>query len=576
MSNIIQTLNAMSITPIENKDFEDWLESKDVISFLKENLDQEEFLVYYNNDERTYFYGVLVPACLVNPPDFDDLMAGPTCTSSSSWKMDTDFSEPTTAVILPPLLGRTGSRTINQGEQLIYHRKFEGRIGQKRYFEILQKFTHIFNLHYLPERNAYCGLNQNGDIEDLVRIETPDKGDIKNGSAILFNRGLLDEYMALTDSAMVRIFDITRFRPSGFSVFRNAPLRFTNEDLFYSQAIETGNGSYMRGCQIIRPRISKEAIARSLNFPEAEGVKYESFLVHDWKNGEVKEVSCDPSQTATYSSRSKLPFEISPAFFRPDVLLKYKSDSEKYRIEGNTISCRAGWELKSFDINQAGQVHVYLAHLRELPHQEQIYWKSFNEAPKGSFSKDPMTPPKGAISESSFIKDFEGNWPVLDDPLENLKNLIEQLNQRQVPWWKMANQSFTHRVRYPVTNSADEWLKEIHNLDKLLIESFVGKWFKEKAQSLGRKLDPTLGSLKLIEQCLIGLKYEERDAQQIVAPLQKVHSLRCLEGHLSSEKELNSHQKQAIKEYGNYQNHFRDLCQQCHHSIAEILENFSV
>ncbi len=44
-------------------------------------------------------------------------------------------------------------------------------------------------------------------------------------------------------------------------------------------------------------------------------------------------MSTAPGATANYFTESDLPFETTPAFFRPDVLLKYKFDSEKYTLE---------------------------------------------------------------------------------------------------------------------------------------------------------------------------------------------------------------------------------------------------
>jgi len=86
------------------------------------------------------------------------------------------FSEPRAVWISPPL-DHTGSKTLNQGEQLVFSRNFDGRFGKKSYYEILQKFTHLFGLHYMDERHAYCRLDERGDVEDVIRIvELPGKG----------------------------------------------------------------------------------------------------------------------------------------------------------------------------------------------------------------------------------------------------------------------------------------------------------------------------------------------------------------------------------------------------------------
>ena len=53
-------------------------------------------------------------------------------------------------------------------------------------------------------------------------------------------------------------------------------------------------------------------------------------MAHDRKHDRIAEISCAPSALANYFTESDLPFEITPAFFHPEVLLKYKMDREKY------------------------------------------------------------------------------------------------------------------------------------------------------------------------------------------------------------------------------------------------------
>ena len=89
-----------------------------------------------------------------------------------------------------------------------------------------------------------------------------------------------------------------------------------------------------------------------------EAKQYESFIAYDLKNGVVEEISCAPGATANYFTKSDLPFEITPAFFRPEVLQRYKSDPTKYTLEERSISCRGTWSLQTYDINEAGQVHA--------------------------------------------------------------------------------------------------------------------------------------------------------------------------------------------------------------------------
>ena len=76
------------------------------------------------------------------------------------------------------------------------------------------------------------------------------------------------------------------------------------------------------------------------------------------------------------------PFEVSPVFFNPEVLTKYKSNHEKYDLDDRHIHCYGAWSLKTYSINEEGQVHTYLCYLGQLPYKEQLHWKQYNEEPK--------------------------------------------------------------------------------------------------------------------------------------------------------------------------------------------------
>jgi len=199
--------------------------------------------------------------------------------------------------------------------------------------------------------------------------------------------------------------------------------------------------------QIVRSRFSKADVAarRSAAWFGDPQRQYAAFVAYDSKNGVVREISTDPSGTANYFTTSDLPFELSPAFFRPEVLTKYKADSEKYRLQDRKISCRGGWSLQNYDVNTEGQVHTYLVYLRNLPFEEQQHRKAYNEEPKGP------------ISRRALKRDFEGSWEVEEDPLERLRRVAREVGGSHVPWWTLRGEDLPDRVHYPLTTSPDEW-----------------------------------------------------------------------------------------------------------------------
>jgi hypothetical protein len=218
---------------------------------------------------------------------------------------------------------------------------------------------------------------------------------------------------------------------------------------------------------------------------------------------------------------------------------------------------------RTYDINEAGQVHTYLVYLRRLPYEEQLHWKAYNEQPKGP------------ISKRAIRTDFEGSWDFEYDALNSIKEIVRELHSKQVPWWTLRSEKLIDQVHYPVTASADEWANEILLLDQLLVEGFETKWLRQKATSLGRTADAKFGSLKLVEECLVGAGFAQDDAQKIIAPLKTAHDLRSkLKGHASG-KEAAAIRKQALKDHGSYQQHFRSLAAVCDEAVRVIAEEFA-
>jgi hypothetical protein len=255
-----------------------------------------------------------------------------------------------------------------------------------------------------------------------------------------------------------------------------------------------------------------------------------------------------------------LPFEVTPAFFRPEVLAKYKSDRAKYKLDSRSVGCRGAWHLETFDINAAGQVHTYLIYLSGLPYDEQLHWKQFNEYPKAP------------LSDRAIKTDFEGRWSEEYDSLPSLKRKLDTLHSESVDWWKLRDPEAPSKVHYPYTDSKDEWAEEILNLDQLLVEGLEEKWLRRKAKELGCNPDSRLRALKLIEVILVAVDFESEHARDIMSPFHAVHNLRSiLKGHTAG-SEAEKVRKETLVAFGSFKKHFEKLCTDCDESI-DIVAN---
>jgi hypothetical protein len=561
MAPLIDRLRRLSTTAPgrEQGAFNDWLKQDDTVSFLTEDTREDEIVIYASLD-HVFLQTVVAPSKKEGEPlDMDDLQKWEL--THDRWSMNYSYGEP--VVWLEPPFKSETSETLRGCEPLIFSRSFAGSETDKNYYELLQKFMHIFDLHYVPHKKAYCDLDENGDVRTVVRIVTiPAFGSSRGGTVIVALRRVLDEYLLINGAVAVRAFDFTRFGKGFHGWGKNRiETKRTDAEFGYTLTIEPGVGSYLRGVQVVRPLESMAQFHYRLTHAQ-EAKRYESFIAYDWKNGVVEEISCAPGATANYFTKSDLPFEITPAFFRPEVLQRYKSDPKKYTLDERSISCRGTWSLQTYDINEAGQVHTYLVYLRCLPHSEQLYWKSFNVRPKGS------------IAKRAFVTDFKGEFYVEYRSLQSVLAFVRKLTESSVPWWKLKAEDLPSKVHYPATEATEEWANEIMALDKLLIEGFETAWLKARALELKQEVRPQEASLVLTERCLRGLGFEEEHAKSIVAPLRELHHLRSkLRGHVAG-SDAEALRQAALDEHETYRNHFEDLCSRCDSAMRDIAEAF--
>ena len=545
--------------PPEGEAFNRWVALEDAADLLRADLDQDDIILYCSFS-GTFIHGILVPSDVVTSLDTVDLMQW-NGNPYGSWGVLCSF-DPLSARIESPL-STSPSKTIATGEQLVFARKFEG-VSDRPSIELLQKLIHVFGLHYQEERSGYCRLDGRGDLEDVVSITRIDheKGRRAGGIIVTIGRAVIDEYMALTGTTMVRMFDLTRVNINSFGGWErghDARLK-TIGDLMYRGHVEPGNAGYMRGVQIFPSRMSNASAAKRHCLGDPQDREYASFVAVDFKTGKTLEISTEPGQTANYFTHSDLPFEMSPAFFRADVLLRYKNDSDKYTLRHRSISCRGAWDLKTYDINDAGQVHTYIVYLRDLPYEEQLIWKAHNE------------PPTAPISKRAVRTDFEGSWDNEYDGLESLQQAVRRLNEIAPSWWNRRSDRVVEGVHYPVTTSPDEWAEEILRLDQCVIEGLSRSRLRTLATSLGRMPDAKLGSLKLVEECLMGLGWEEERAREVTAPMHGLHYYRSEVKAHSGGQGLQQLKKEVLREHGSYGKHYRALCAECDTALRTIYE----
>ena len=336
-----------------------WIKAEGHLDLLRNNATKDE-LIIYGSGNYTSIHTAVVGENSVCPVDQEDLLRwnyNP-CSSLASYVYGWERGD--VCIEIERGVSGSGTKTLKDAQPLVFKRTFEGWKGEdESYFEILQEYSHLTDIHWRPEQHAYCRFDkQQGDLDPVVSITSK-----KYMALVSFKRKLLEQYLAVSNSVLVRMFDFTLLRQENFSGWPDGDEKVFTEsnDFFYRQKIIPGYAAFTRGVQIIRPSRPRAKILSSMEeslFGRKEG-KYVEFIAYDWRNKRIANISTDPGATTNYfqAGENSLPFELSPAFFRPEVLLKYKGDRNKYTVGERDIHCRNTWMLRRYDVNEAGQIH---------------------------------------------------------------------------------------------------------------------------------------------------------------------------------------------------------------------------
>ena len=543
---LIKRIGKLDQPPDDATAYANWVTAGKHLDLLLENAEEDEIIIYAC-DQHTFVHAVAVDEDAIDPLDVDDLLAWSgnpfRAVAAYTWGGGRDD------VWIERQPGIDGSRALRTARRLVFGREIPELLGKSNsYIEVAQEYVHLTELHYLPELGAYCRPDDRGDWEHIVTVGTrPSREDI---SLVTFKREALEEYLAASGSVLVRMFDFMLLRFNEFDGWPDGPEDVVNRyPILYRQKIVSGKAGYARGVQIIRlARPRAQIFSKMRREPISETVQYVDFVAHDWRNDRIITISTDPCKTTNYfqADGNSLPFELSPAFFKPELLSKYKSDTDKYLIEDRYIYCRGAWELRGYDVNEAGQIHAYICDLRHLPFSEQLYWKSFNEEPKAGISKRALT------------NDFEGETVENIHPLITVKNILSHWQQCRVPWWKPRDLASAGRVTPPLTGSRDEWAQAFTNLAQLVIEGFEITAVREKLDEMGMAWERDERSIALMGRVLSG---EAADGStQNLDGLRLVQRIRSKVGAHARGAEADALATCAVQEHGSYAAHFESVC----------------
>lgn len=548
---------ALNTEPSQPDDYRNWYHQEDAVDFLLSDAKGATFTLYAGL-EHVYLHAILIPRTELTADTITHLREW-NFNPSSTWGVVGDLN---TLSIEEPLADQQIEQIVS-GQQLLFLRSFQGSRTKSLYIEISQRMTHILDLHHLDERDAWCKLDQHGDIAEIIKTCRPNDHDDMQGNIVTMSASELKRYAELNNAIVFRMFDFTRYSSDSFQMWgENLTTKEVVEgnSVFGALSLDENHGSYFREIQIIDPHHWPQPNSHhTLDSTNPEDKEYCEFIAMDWKNDRIDSFSCNPKLLGNYFTKSSHPYTTSPAFFRPEVLSKYKANPEKYTLGERTLSCRGTWHIKSIGINAEGQVHAYLGDLGRLPHTEQLHWKQFNEQPKAGLPQ--------LVVKTDFLGEFSDEY----EPLVELKRQLRDLRQKRATWWELRDPTLLERTHLPSADTRNDWASEIMNLDQLLVEGLREGDLRVIANDLGQHPDKQLRALKLLEMCLVGHGIDEERAGDLMKPWHEVHNLRsALKGHASTDGG-SARERTARKGYGTLVDHFKALCTACDRSLEVVI-----
>ena len=566
---LLELLEEADATPPDPSDYPQWFRGRRHLTLLRHDIQQDELILAALGPTNSCINSYVAPAshpALSNPlKGRESVSPNPYHNDAARYAWGWSLRGENQFPEAEPSTGGKWGNDLQGMTPLVYFRDIRGLTSHDLTpIEISQPFAHVTGIYWRQPESAYARIDHRGDWSAIVSVATAKQRPGTN--LVSCRRQDLDLHLIATDAVLVRSFEFIMSRPA-----ETFEIRYqehvdrdiaTGDGLYYVEQFNEGNFGAIRGVQIILPRLTPNEVEQLVKKGRVAD-SYEStpvdYKVLDFRNGEIATVSTDLSTTTNYfeAEDNDLPFETSPGFFRPEVLAKYKADTERYTVHENGIVCRGGWDLKSFGVNDAGQIFAYICDLRHLPHEEQLHWAIYNEVPRAG------------ISERAITTDFKGEWPTEMTSREKLVDVLQRWQRQKSGWWKWRPMAAPHfRIVVPRTGSRDEWEAAIGRLCTDVIEGFDVKALRRILEAHEDKVDKNMRSIALLERILCA-RGELASDQRLVA-LRELNAGRNLGPAHAGQMDAREFVNEALEKHETFAAHFEHLCEKLAEELSLI------
>lgn len=364
------------------------------------------------------------------------------------------------------------------------------------YVELSQDFRVLLNMHdwYVsPTEHCFVVDNENGDWEKVAEIK---------GVTVRIKLTILRKYLALRRMNLLLFFDEMRFSQQSFQELGLTPVMNQivkdDDDIYnYSSLVNChadGNksGGWIMGKCVLRYR-EKDYNRDSF---EQDDKQYAEFIYDYDDEGDPMSHSCKKESLSNYFvANGDNPLEMTPIFFKKEVLAKYYSNPNKYTVSDGAVGCEGSWSLY-IDNDHRNYVIVPLVYLGNLDYSEQLYWKGYNVSPERDMG----------FSKTAYTRWIEGKFCDPTFPDLQFKYRFKQFNkkwEKQFGWPLFLPLIDEDEHRYKTLhcltteNNHSDFDEQILSMTKLVVDSLNQKCLQSEIDDSNTEVEFFLKERKI-------------------------------------------------------------------------------
>lgn len=350
----------------------------------------------------------------------------------------------------------------DEGYDFIVAEQYFYPLGQAQIL-VNQEFVMLFEL-YRGEDGCYYSVDKCGEREKVV--------DFAGGEVRVRTKYIL-RFIAAKQCLFVYFVDARLASSSSYPLGSTECISESDEvggnyhiGQWYTSDID---GGYLLSMLYARSFIEPGDIETCGVWPYDEKIEqYPEFIIGERPDGSLVRYTCDPNKLGTYFDKEpRAPHYLTPVFFKPAVLDKYRS-SPYFDVSERHISCGSQWRCEIDNVDP-DRVMVYLGDLgRDLPESERTHFLSFE-----------MSPVDQHISDEVFKTDLLNMW--VKDPSGPVSMLMRARMELDKAWRKRfglalyrpfhrADEGILEQIHIPSGNGESEFEAVTMDLTRVLVD----------------------------------------------------------------------------------------------------------